>query len=193
MYMRPITKIFVQIEKRFQDEIVTESGFRLWKDTSFKPEENSTIVGIVAGIPAMKLNGYPEGFLFNVQVGDKLYFHYNVVLNLENMVEIDGEQYWMVDYFEAIALVRDGKTIPVGEYILVEPIIEEIKSSVLIIPDAYKEKEENKGTVVASNDESIPVGSVVEYEPQGKFWNVIEGQRVYCMYNNNILVKYDQV
>lgn len=91
----------------------------------------------------------------------------------------------MVDYFNAIAVVRGGKIIPVGDYILLDPIKEKIDTS-LIVPDTV-DKEGTRGLVVASNDPSIPEGSTVEYEEVGKFWNIIEGRRLYCMFNQNIL------
>jgi co-chaperonin GroES (HSP10) len=189
--MHSVYKILVKIEKRFNDEVVTESGIRLYKDTTFKPEENSTIQGEVVSLPAKHdRKSYSDDFQFNVQLGDKLYFHYNVVLNWENCLEIDGQEVWMVDYFDAIAVVRDGKIIPVGSYILLEPVLEEMKSEFIIIPELAKTKEGNRGRVVASNDPEIPAGAEVEYEAVGKFWNVIEGKKLYCMYNSNILFIY---
>lgn len=185
--MQPIYKIFVTIDKRFQEEVVTDSGLTLYKDTSFNPEENSTIVGTVAAIPAKHdLENFPEDFQFNVQVGDKLYFHFNITLDESNCIEIEGKQYWMLDYFDAIALVRDSKIHPVGSYLLVEPKVEEIESS-LIIPETV-DRENNRGIVVASNDPELPVGCEIEYEPVGKFWNVIEGRKLYCMMNSNALL-----
>jgi co-chaperonin GroES (HSP10) len=188
--MQPIYKIFVKIDKRFQNEIETESGLRLYKDTSFRPEENSTIVGDVVAVPDKYDRAMgSDQFKANVIAGDKLYFNFLVTVDEENRIEVDGEEYWMVDYFNAIALVRDGGLIPVGDYILIEPIDEKIEST-LIIPDTV-DREGNRGRVVASNDESIPNGSLVEYEEVGKFWNIIEGKRVYCMYNQNILFLYN--
>jgi co-chaperonin GroES (HSP10) len=187
--MQPIYKIFVSIEKRFQDEIVTDGGLKLYYDHTYKPEDNSTIVGVVEAIPAKHdLANFPDDFIFNVQVGDRLYFHFNIVHDMSNMIEVDGKQYWMVDYFDAIALVRDSQIHPVGSYVLIEPLEEKIESS-LIIPEIV-EREGCRGVVVASNE--IPVGSEVEYEEVGKFWNVIEGRRLYCMFNSNILFIYDQ-
>lgn len=184
--MQPIYKIFVKIDKRFQDEIETESGIKLYKDTSFKQEENSTIVGQVVAVPDKYDRSMgSEDFKTNVKAGDKLYFHFLVAMDDENRIEVDGEEYWMVDYFNAIAVVRGGKIIPVGDYILLEPIKEKIDTS-LIVPDTV-DKEGTRGLVVASNDPSIPEGSTVEYEEVGKFWNIIEGRRLYCMFNQNIL------
>lgn len=190
--MKPVfNKIFVQIEKRFQDEVTTESGIKFYKDPTFNQEENSTTFGTVVGIPENvdKVNVDPD-FQHNVQVGDKLYFNFNVVLDWDNMIEHNGQEYWIVDYWNAIALVRDGQVKPVGSYILISPLKEEVKSSVLIIPDSAKEKEKNRGVVFASNDPEIPEGCEVEYEAIGKFWNIIEGNRVYCMHNSNVLLRY---
>jgi co-chaperonin GroES (HSP10) len=184
--MQPIYKIFVTIDKRFQDEVVTQSGVTIYKDPTFNPEENSTTVGIVAAIPAKHdKNSFLPDFQFNVKEGDKLYFNFNITIDLGNMVMVDGKEYWMVDYFDAIALVRDGKIHPVGSYLLVEPQEEVIESS-LIIPDVVN-TEGNRGTVVASNDPEIPVGCEIEYEEIGKFWNIIEGRKLYCMHNHNAL------
>jgi co-chaperonin GroES (HSP10) len=192
--MRPLfNKIFVQIEKKFQDEIVTDSGITFYKDTSFNPEENSTVSGIVVGIPTVvdKNNVTPE-FKHNVLVGDKLYFNFNVVMDNDNLIVHEGQEYWTVDYWNAIALVRDGQVIPVGDYILIDPVQEEITSSLLIIPDAYKKKEGNRGMVYASNSPELPAGTEVEYDKIGKFWNIIEGKRVYCMYISNIFFIYEK-
>lgn len=192
--MRPLfNKIFVQIEKKFQDEVVTESGITFYKDTSFNPEENSTVSGIVVGVPTVvdKVNVSPD-FKHNVLVGDKLYFNFNVVLDNDNLIVHEGQEYWTVDYWNAIALVRDGQIIPVGDYILIDPIQEDVTSSLLIIPDAYKKKEGNRGVVFSSNSPDLPVGAEVEYDPIGKFWNIIEGKRVYCMYLHNIFFIYEK-
>ena len=193
--MKPVfNKIFVKIDKKFQDEVETESGIKFYKDPTFNPEDNSTNFGIVAFIPETvdKVN-VEEDFIHNVQVGDKLYFNYNVVMDPDNCLVHDGEEYWMVDYWNAIALVRDGKVEPVGSYILIDPIKEEeVKSSIIHIPDAYKAKEKTRGIVWSSNSPEIPVGSDVEYEKIGKFWNIIEGKRVYCMMNNNVMFIYEK-
>lgn len=187
-------KIFVTIEKKFQDEIKTESGLIFYKDTSFKPEENSTVVGVVTHIPEnVDRLTVPDDFVHNVQVGDKLYFHFNVVLDPDNSFEEDGVQYWIVNYWDAIAIVRDGVIKPVGEFILIDPVIEdEVKSDLLYIPDHIAKKEKTRGTVFSSNHPDIPAGVDVEYDAVGKFWNIIEGKKLYCMFNDNIKFIYNE-
>lgn len=190
--MQPVfNRIFVQIEKKFQDEIETDSGIKLFKDTTWKPEENSTTYGTVVAIPLHVDHVHVDpDFQHNVLVGDKLYFNFNVVLDPDNLIEHEGEEYWIVDYWNAIAIVRDGVVLPVGSHILIDPIEEETTSEFIIIPELAQKKEKNRGVVFSSLDPDLPNGSQVEYEEVGKFWNIIEGKRLYCMYNNNILIKY---
>jgi co-chaperonin GroES (HSP10) len=187
----PLNKIFVTVEKKWEDEIKLDT-ITLYKDTSYAQEWNVVQNGIVHSIPnRVDMLFYGKDFLTNVQVGDKLYFNFGVLLDNDNLIEWEGKQYWAVDYFQAIAVVRDGKIIPVGSHILIQPIVEEVTSSLLVIPELAKNKEENKGKVFASNQDTIPEGSVVEYDPIGKFENEIEGHKVYAMFNDNIYFKYN--
>jgi len=182
----PLNRIFVTIEKKFNDTI-SSGDLTLYMDTSFKPEWQATTFGTVVSTPGRVIKSYYEDdFVTNVEVGDKLYFNFNVTLDFENLIEHEGVEYWGVDYYNAIALVRDGKVIPVGSYILIEAITEEVTSNLIIIPEMLKTKETNRGIVFASNDTSSPAGSKVEFSDIGKFVNSIEGKDYYCMYNSNI-------
>lgn len=185
--MQSPTRIIVSIENKFNDK--TESG--IYIDTSYKPEHHVVITGKVEAVAKRLPKDFQaDGFYDTVKPGDKLYFHYLVLLDDDNKIHLDKD-YYMVDYFQALATVRGGKIYPVGEHILIEPIVEEVTSS-LIIPDSAKKKETNRGRVFASNDPEIPEGSVVEFEPIGKFENEIEGKKLYVMYNSNILAKYEK-
>lgn len=187
----PLNRIFVTIEKKWNDEIKV-GDLTLFQDTTFRPEWNVNTVGTVISTPGRVIKDYYEDdFVANVLPGDKLYFNFNVTLDLENLIEHEGEEYWGVDYYNAIAVVRDGKIIPVGSYILIEPQEEEITSSFIIIPESVKKVETNRGIVFSSNMAETPAGSLVEYDPVGKFENEIEGKKLYCMYNSNIYYKYN--
>ena len=50
MRLKPINKVLVTLPSAFTEEIVTDSGFRLWKDASYSKEWNATVVGKVAAI-----------------------------------------------------------------------------------------------------------------------------------------------
>lgn len=187
----PLNRIFVTVDKKFEDEIKL-GDLTLYKDTSYAPEWNARCYGMVHSIPnRVDKSHFEADFQENVQPGDKLYFNFGILLDDENLLVEDGKEYWAVDYFQAIAVVRDGNIIPVGSHILIEPIVEEVTHSFLIIPELAQKKEENRGKVYASNDPSIPVGSIVEYDEIGKFENEIEGKKLYAMFNHNVLYKYN--
>lgn len=187
----PTNRIFVTVEKKWEDEIKLDS-VTLYKDTSYAEEWNVRCWGMVHSIPNRVITAdFDPDFQVNVLPGDKLYFNFGVLLDLDNLVIEDGEEYWAVDYFQAIAVVRDGQVIPVGSHILIEPIEEEVTHSTLIIPELAQKKETNMGIVYASNDASIPVGATVEFDPIGKFENEIEGKNLFAMYNQNIFFTYN--
>lgn len=185
----PINRIFVTIDKKFQDEIKTET-LTLYKDTSFDPEWNVTTYGTVFSIPhRVETKFIEEDFFENVLVGDKIYFNYQTLLDDSNCILHEGNEYWGVEYYNVIALVRDGEIKSVGSYVLIEATTTELTSDVVIIPDNCKSVETNKGVVAFSN--ILSSGDIVEYDPIGKFENTIEGKKYYCMYNSNIFLKYE--
>lgn len=186
--MQSPTKIIVSVEKQFNDEVTTDSGIKFYKDTTYKPEWNVVSSGKVEAIARRVPKDFTvDGFYNTVEVGDKLYFHYLVVMDEDNRIDTN---LYLVDYFQALATVRDGKIYPVGEHILIEPLDEEVTHDFLVIPEMMKKKQTTKGRVFSSNDPQIPNGSIVEYEELGKFENEIDGKKLFVMYNSNILVKH---
>lgn len=179
--MQSPSRIIVEIEKKFNDE---QKGFYI--DTSYRPEHHVVITGKVVAVPKRIPKEFDKpGYYNTVEVGDKLYFHYLVVLDPDCYL---FDNLYIVDLFQALATVKpNGKVLPVGEHILIEPKEEEIKHDTLIIPDVAKKVSLNKGRVFSSNDPEIPNGSIVGFEEHGKFENEIEGHTLYVMYNNNIL------
>ena len=49
-HVKPVNKLLVTIPKAFEDELVTDSGFKLWKDPSYSKEWNASIVGTVSAL-----------------------------------------------------------------------------------------------------------------------------------------------
>lgn len=179
------TKILITLEKKYQDELDFNGG-KIYLDPSYRPEWNAFQYGTVHSVP-LRNQFVTDDFVFNVKEGDKLYINYGVIIDETNCLEVDGQEYWLVDYFQALATVRGEDIIPVGEHILIEPIVEEVTHDTLIIPELAKKKITNKGKVFASNDPSIPNGSTVLFEERGMFENEIEGKKLFVMYNSNIL------
>jgi co-chaperonin GroES (HSP10) len=179
------TKIIVKMEKAFIDELDFNGG-KIYLDPTYRPEWNAFPYAEVVSSPLRNPNMVGD-FYYTVQDGDKLYINYGVVNDPDNLIQHDGQEYWLVDYFMAMATVRDGKVIPVGEHILIEPIEEEVSSSMIVIPEMSRKKIVNRGKVFASNDPEIPEGSTVMFEEVGMFENEIEGKKLFVMFNSNIL------
>lgn len=87
----PTDRILVQIEKKYDDEIATASGVKLFKDVSFNPAYHVTVTGKVVAVPA-KINKTepvadgsfrPDKFRArlneDVKEGDELFFSYAVI------------------------------------------------------------------------------------------------------------------
>lgn len=185
--MKSPNRILITIEKRFVDELDFNGG-KIYLDPTFRPEHNAFPYGTVAAVPERNIK-FGDDFVCNVQVGDRLYFNYVVVTDENNKLVIDGKEYWMVDYYLALAVVRDGVVMPVGEHILIEPIIEEKQDGLIVIPDSMKKVVKTEGIVFASNDPDIPAGELVGFEERGMFENEIEGKKLFVMFNSNILWK----
>lgn len=183
------TQIIVKFDKRLNDELEFNGG-KLYLDPTYRPEHNAFPYGVVVNPPKRNPFLMEEDFHYNVQSGDRLYVNYGVLMDLNNCIEHDGQDYWMVDYYMALAVVRDGKIIPVGNHVLIEPIEEEVTSS-LIIPEMSRKKILTRGKVFASNDLQIPVGEIVSFEERGMFENKIEGKKLFVMYNSNILCVHE--
>ena len=180
--MRCPTRIIIRLEKTHTDEIDFNGG-KIWFDPTYRPEWNAFPYGEVVAIPERDPD-LGHDFVHNVNVGDKLYFNYGVVGDEANHL---GDNLWVVDYFQALAVVRDGNIIPVGRHILITVEKEKVENKYLIIPEIAGERRLTKGKVYASNQREIPVGSEVLFEERGMFENKIEGVDLYVMFNDNIL------
>ncbi len=126
-------RLFVLHDGRWEDEIVTESGIKLYKDTTFNPEWGVRIYGTVATIP---LDGNCE-----VSEGDKVYFHYFTLQYDENRVTIDGVDYWLAELEKVFVKIVDGNIVPVHGWCLIDIGVKEIDHSTIIIPDSVKKKQ----------------------------------------------------
>jgi len=176
----PSGRVFVLHDGRWEDEIVTESGIKLYKDTTFNPEWGVRIYGTVATTP---LDGNCE-----VSEGDKVYFHYFTLQCEENKVTVDGVDYWAAELDKVFVKVVDGQIIPVHGWCLIDIGVKEIDHSTIIIPDFVKKKQvDTYGTLSYSPAGcEVPAGSTVYFRNIFAFKNEIEGKEYYLMNKNDI-------
>jgi co-chaperonin GroES (HSP10) len=189
--------VIVEVDKQFQDTLETASGFSLYVDTTWKPAQYVRIFGKVLSIPLRGTNRYsvengkiePE-----VQVGDKIYFHYNVLMNVENYLD---ENIWFIPYFHIFCAVRNKKIHMIGGWTLIEPIIEKKeKSGNILLPEFSKKKKINNfgilkhiGTPLKDQPAlGLKSGDYVYFSEMDCFENEIEGQTYYCMQQEDLLL-----
>jgi len=158
----PLNYVFVKMDA-FDDEVKTDSGVKLYKDTTYNPEWSTTVSAEALSIPAqVRQTAHDnEGLTAFVKKGDTLLFRYLVVMQTtqeenttryHNQHLIDGEVWWKVDYSMILGVVRKGQLIPAPGYVFAKSI------------------EQNKGEKVSglyipemSKSETVKGKAVVEY------------------------------
>jgi co-chaperonin GroES (HSP10) len=152
----PVDFIIVKLEKKFQDEIVTPGGLRLFLATEFQPGEHATITGTVISVPkAMSDHAEMKNIEPDVLPGDELVFSYLVVNSMdqhftypvyEYEFEYKGESYWRVPYSLVLGYFRDGELYPASGYVFLDQRDPEKyadkTASGLWVPDTAREKKD---------------------------------------------------
>lgn len=75
---KPIKNVFCTLDKALNDEIITDSGIKLYLDPTFNPEWNATVSGKVYALPINPDKEYAE-MMQQLNVGDEIAFSYRVV------------------------------------------------------------------------------------------------------------------
>jgi len=137
----------------------------------------------------------PLAYKTDIQVGDIVLIHHNV---FRRFYDIRGEQknsraYFMDDkYFcdlDQIYLYNhNGKWKTFGDRCFVKPLKNK--------DDLKNDKEQKLIGILKYGNSSLEAleiheGDLVGYTPYGEFDFVIEGQRLYCMKSNDIVIKYE--
>lgn len=171
---------------RYNDHIVIAEDKKLYLDTSYEPEKHSSTHGTVVKVPP-KID-VESNTKMEAQVGDEVHFHYLTIQGCEDdgrAFVIDKgeskESFFFIPYQYLYCIVRKSmveidqpiKVIPVNNWILVEPILEEMevtKSGIAVNPIAASEKRHLKDVgIVAYVDESVKSvkpGDKIMFSPQ---------------------------
>ena len=204
----PVNKLIVTIDKKFQDEIILKSGIKLYQDTKFRPEHHVTTIGKVVSVPA-KLNDMIEnkGVSIDVEAGDEVCFSYQVVYDVDgndnhlNLMVVDGEEYWLVDYGQVFFAKRGEDIIPIAGNVVIDMIPSEkdefFAGSMLIKPGTSKEsvlKGQGKLRYIGkplSHEPTLDVkqGDTVFFKPEIAAEYDIYGQKQLIIHQRDLLAK----
>lgn len=136
----------------------------------------------------------PLAIKTDIKVGDIVVIHHNV---FRRFYDIKGKQknsrsYFMEDlYFcsddQIYLYKREDKWISNGDRCFIKPIKNK---------DGFKLQKEAKHIGILKygnnslNELKITPGDLVGYKPFGEFEFVIDGEKLYCMKSNDIVIKY---
>jgi hypothetical protein len=185
-----MTSVFSFIVKpvgqRYDNEIKVEGGNLVLntKIESFKSVNN--LAEVVA---------IPLAYSTDIQVGDFVIIHHNVFRRFYDMKgkQKNSRSYFMNDlYFCDIDQIylykRDKEWMSFGDRCFIKPLknIDHLKL----------DKEQRLIGILKYGNSSLKAlkiseGDLVGYTPNGEFEFVVEGQRLYCMKSNDIVIKYE--
>ena len=182
--MKTFDLFVVQLEKKLNDSIKTESGLELYIDTRFNEFENRITEGPVVAVPFK----YDTG----VEVGDTLYFHHLVVVN-DGQPLTGEDDHYLVRYDpnhtinnQAIAYksAKTGRIHPLAGWSLLEGVEEpKEEQSGAIEVVRLKDKPVTKGMVAfeaAWLDElGVKPGDVVGFKENRDYRIKIDGKEYY--------------
>ena len=186
--MRSVFSYLVKPVGDRYDNKISVGGKELIINTSIESFKSVNNLAEVMAIPLAIENT-------DIKVGDLVIIHHNV---FRRFYDIRGKQknsraYLMEDlYFcelDQIYLYKqDGKWNTVGDRCFVKPL----KNI-----DHFKLDKEQRLIGILKYDNSslnelkINRGDLVGYKPYGEYDFIVEGERLYCMKSNDIVIKYE--
>lgn len=91
--MQPITQVLLSVAKPLQDELVTDSGLKLYIDPSYRKEFQVSVTAVIEALP-IKQNPQDKKILSQLKVGDEIAISYQVVADFE--FKGDGGQFMCI-------------------------------------------------------------------------------------------------
>lgn len=205
----PVNTVIVEVEEAL-DSTYKHGSLEVHIDPLFNPTHYARIYGKVVAVPNGKCYN-EEGLEIEkeVQVGDKIYFHYLVTNDEINCIH---GNYYKVPYYWVFCRVIDGNILPVGSWTLCSPIVEKeddfqtidvggrkvngVLSKSGLVTNLYKEPSVKYATLmhigkplVNSKELDVSSGERVILEKNSNFKNKIEDFDYYTVRQSDILGK----
>jgi len=138
----------------------------------------------------------PLGLKTNIKVGDKVIVHHNLFRRYYNLKgkSVNGSKYFKENlYFASIDQVylysRNAKWYTTLNYCFVKPIIENN-------PYKTSKLQKNIGILKYGNSslEALEIypNDLIGFKPNREFEFIIDGEVLYCMESNDIVIKYER-
>jgi co-chaperonin GroES (HSP10) len=186
--------VFIYREKNTKDEV--EIGdTKLYIDTSWYEYDHVIQSGIVRYVPERLHPSFKTKM--ELLPGDIAYCHH-FVANDDNMIDIYDEKLSLLNYNMFYARVRDGKVHMLSDWVMVEKVQdkdEDLTTESGIIIKIEKKKIEQIGIIKYVNSKSkeqgFKIGDKVMFMQDADYEMEFEGDMMYRMRNQDILIRID--
>ena len=189
--MRMLEKFLVRIPERLNNTI-SIAGNELYLDNRFNEFEHRVVEGEVMSTP-MRYEECP------VNKGDTLYFHHHVVIDKGQKLMYEDDDIYIVNYHpthpyssQAFAYKnQQGKVRPLSNWVLLEPIDPEPKTTSEFLHLLDKEEDNERGKVVMLTEEmrehGLKIGDVVGFSKNSDYEINIDGTKYWRMRMDDLL------
>lgn len=184
--------IIVEVKDAYKKEIKLEGGLSLHLDQNIKQVKDTIRYGRVVAIPV--------GLTLDVQVGDILFFHHNIVsvtvmdgkpdIYSDFLIDIDKGLYFVPvnpDWPLAYARKRGGEIRALTGVCFIRPLMEEKKALSMVIHS----KVSHAGDVVYPSpkmiEEGIVGGTRIYFRKNSEYPYYMGGELLYCMFDTRVL------
>lgn len=202
--MRAPTQRLIVRSEHIYNYYREHGSLKLYVDPLFNKGQAKIKSAIVAAIPSAMHEW--SRIKPDVEVGDKVYFHYNA-LREESAIP-DSDHLWFIEYQDVFCTVRNGNIIPIGSRVLVEALYDPNVTEVEIdgitvkatltasgIVDQINVKHDLKKGKLAFIGEplrgdkylDVKSGDTIYFTKDADFRNTIEGKDYFIMYQDDII------
>lgn len=129
----------------------------------------------------------------DIRIGDRIYFDYKVTDKEQSMGKLDGKDIYRVRVDDVICVVREGKIISQGGWVLVIPNTEgwsEIRTESGLLKKVRPDVRYLEGVILASDfANDLEQGDSVIYHPDSDWEMKIENTECFAIQHRDILAK----
>lgn len=198
--MHLIRDILIKSEKAYKDSIQLSNGKAIFLSQNIKQVKDTIRYGEVLAVP--------EDCPVDVQVGDTLFFHHNIVgVTVMDENHPDIESSFLIDKSKGLyrvpvnqdwpllyAVIRNGKFRPLRGICFVRPVKTKKYETSLFIPNNEKEVKHVGEMVYCAEDlkdQGVFEGSKVFFSKDSEYQFEVDGEILYCMFSKWILGLYE--
>ena len=197
----PLGNMVLIKPERESDQIITESGIKLYIDPTFDEEKHAVRYGEVMAVPDVITYGLFSRRSIDwetdmeLKVGDMVFINPGATIQAENFGEyifVGEKKHYFIRYDEIYLALRKKKMIMLNGFILIKPVKEkQVKPKKIILPDAIKKKVSEKYGIVKKVGTPNRGYYFGTKKVRGKdYEEVKEGDKIIFKKFNNIPLEY---